>query len=204
MNNNNNIPGDQNSFSGRRKKAFSYLQNQKEKKEPLLILTGDESVAFKKEETEQLPAENKSLQNEINTEPALPQPVENLSESSPKKILFAEDNLLLRKSVSHFLTEKGFIVVQAANGAEAMDEIRSHTFDLLIIDLKMPRMDGIQVINNVRNELKLSTPVIVLTASGVEKVELESFTAGANDFVSKPFSPQTLMARIQKLTAING
>jgi DNA-binding response OmpR family regulator len=94
--------------------------------------------------------------------------------------------------------------VQAANGVEAMEEIRRQTFDIMIIDLKMPRMDGIEVIHNVRNELKLSTPVIVLTASGVEQVELESFNAGANDFVSKPFSPQSLMARIDKLIEVNG
>ncbi len=94
--------------------------------------------------------------------------------------------------------------MQAANGVEAMEEIRRQTFDIMIIDLKMPRMDGIEVIHNVRNELKLSTPVIVLTASGVEQVELESFNAGANDFVSKPFSPQSLMARIDKLIEVNG
>lgn len=116
-----------------------------------------------------------------------------------KKILLAEDDLLFRKSLAYFLMDEGFKVVQVANGEEAVEEIRKSKFDLMIIDLNMPYIGGMEIINMVRNELMLNTPVIVLTSSGVEKVELESFTLGASEFVSKPFSPSVLKARIDKL-----
>jgi CheY-like chemotaxis protein len=115
------------------------------------------------------------------------------------KILLAEDDLLLRKSLAYFLSDNGFKVVHVADGAEAVKEIKKSKFDLMIIDLKMPHIGGMEIINMVRNELKLNTPVIVLTSSGVEEVELESFAMGASEFISKPFSPSVLKARIDKL-----
>lgn len=116
-----------------------------------------------------------------------------------KKILLAEDDMIFRKSLAYFLTESGFNVVEATNGVEAVDEIKKSGFDLIITDLNMPYIGGMEIINIVRNELKLNTPVIVLTASGVEKVELESFAMGASEFVSKPFSPSVLKTRIDRL-----
>lgn len=116
-----------------------------------------------------------------------------------KKILLAEDDLLLRKSLAYFLSDNGFMVFQADNGVEAIEEIKKSKFDVIITDLNMPYIGGMEIINIMRNELKLDTPIIVLTSSGVEKVELESFTIGASEFVSKPFSPSVLKARIDKL-----
>ncbi len=111
----------------------------------------------------------------------------------------AEDDLLLRKSLAYFLSDKGFKVVQVADGVEAVEEIKKSKFDLIITDLKMPHIGGMELINIMRNELKLNTPVIVLTSSGIEEVELESFKMGASEFISKPFSPSVLIARIYKL-----
>lgn len=116
-----------------------------------------------------------------------------------KNILLAEDDLILRKSLAYFLSDNGYIVTQVENGVDAVDEIKSNSFDLIITDLNMPYIGGMEIINIVRNELTLDTPVIVLTSSGVEKVELESFSIGANEFVTKPFSPSVLKARIAKL-----
>jgi CheY-like chemotaxis protein len=122
-------------------------------------------------------------------------------EKERKQILFAEDDLLLRKTLSFYLTESGFNIIQAENGAEAVEQIKKMKFDLMIIDLNMPFIGGMEIINMVHNELKLATPIIVLTSSGVEEVELESFTMGANEFISKPFSPSVLKARMDKLIA---
>ena len=119
--------------------------------------------------------------------------------NTEKSILLAEDDLIIRKSLAYYLNDSGFSVVQVENGAEAIEEIRKSKFDLIITDLNMPYMGGLEIINLVRNELKLDTPIIVLTSSGVEKVELESFNIGANEFVAKPFSPSVLKARINKL-----
>lgn len=124
------------------------------------------------------------------------------TKDTPKKhILLAEDDLLLRKSLAYYLTDSGYKVTQAENGMEAVEQIKKTTFDLMIIDLSMPFIGGMEIINMVHNELKLATPIIVLTSSGVEEVELESFTMGANEFISKPFSPSVLKARIDKLIA---
>jgi len=116
-----------------------------------------------------------------------------------KKILIAEDDLLLRKSITFYLKDKGFEITEAADGIEATEHINNNKFDLLIIDIKMPHIGGMEIINMVRGELKMDTPIIVLTASGIEEVELKSFVMGANEFISKPFSPSVLKARIDRL-----
>ena len=118
----------------------------------------------------------------------------------PLKILLAEDDMLLRKSLSFYLSHNGFDMVQVTNGLEAMEEISKTTFDVLVLDLQMPYMGGLEIIDRVRNHLKLETKIIVLTASGVEEVELKSFSIGATDFMAKPFSPTVLKARIEKMT----
>jgi len=116
-----------------------------------------------------------------------------------RKVLLAEDDMLLRKSLAYFLTDLDFQVQQVTNGIEALEEIKKHMFDVIITDLNMPHIGGMEIINIMRNELKIDTPVIVLTSSGVEKVELESFSIGASEFISKPFSPLVLKARIERV-----
>lgn len=116
-----------------------------------------------------------------------------------KRLLLAEDDMLLRKSLAYYLAENNFEVVQVSDGAQAVEELKNNLFDVIITDLNMPYVGGLEIINLLRNELQSNTPVIVLTSSGVEKVELESFSIGANEFISKPLSPSVLMARINKL-----
>lgn len=116
-----------------------------------------------------------------------------------KKILLAEDDLFLRKSLAYFIGESNFEVVQVLDGQQALEEIAKQNPDLIITDLNMPFVGGMEIINHVRNELNSDIPIIVLTSSGAEKVELESFLIGASEFISKPFSPNVLLARIVKL-----
>ncbi len=127
------------------------------------------------------------------------QPTEVPKEKSVKKILIAEDDVLIRKSISYFLTDKGFDICQVDNGNQAVEEIKKCNFDLIITDLNMPSIGGMELINIMRNNLQNSTPIIVLTSSNIEEIELKSFKMGASEFISKPFSPSVLMARIYKL-----
>ncbi len=120
-----------------------------------------------------------------------------------RKLLLIEDDDLLRKSLAFFLKNQNFDVIESSNGLDALNEIRDGSFDLIITDLNIPYVGGLEIINTVRNELKLSTPVIVLTSSGVENTELEAFDIGASEFIPKPFSPPILKARIEKLIQSN-
>lgn len=117
------------------------------------------------------------------------------------KILFAEDDDLLRNSLVFYLKNNGFEVTPVNNGMLVREQLDNNHFDLIITDLNMPFLGGMEVINLVRNELKLDTPIIVLTAFGIEKAELDAFEIGASEFISKPFSPSILKARIDKLLA---
>lgn len=118
------------------------------------------------------------------------------------KILFAEDDDLLRKSLTFYLTNNGFTVFPVGDGMQVKEQLKNEQFDLIITDLNMPFLGGMEVINFVRNELKSSTPIIVLTAFGIEKAELDAFEIGASEFITKPFSPSILKARIEKLLKI--
>jgi DNA-binding response OmpR family regulator len=114
-------------------------------------------------------------------------------------ILFAEDDDVLRNSLTFYLKNNGFTVTPVSNGLQVKELLKSAPFDLIITDLNMPFLGGMEVINFVRNELKSEAPIIVLTSFGIEKAELDAFEIGASEFVSKPFSPSVLKARIDKL-----
>lgn len=115
------------------------------------------------------------------------------------KILLAEDDVLTRKSLTYFLEAKKYTVVHAKDGEAAFEFLKEEAFDLIITDLNMPKIGGMELIHLIRNDLSLETPVIVLTASGIEQTELDAFTIGASEFISKPFSPSVLNMRIQRL-----
>jgi len=115
------------------------------------------------------------------------------------KILLAEDDVLTRKSLTYFLESRNYEVIHATDGDAALKQLNSREFDLIITDLNMPKVGGMELIHIIRNELKLTTPVIVLTASGVEQTELDAFAIGASEFITKPFSPSVLDTRIKRL-----
>lgn len=115
------------------------------------------------------------------------------------KILLAEDDVLTSKSLTYFLKAREHEVLLASDGEDAINYLKSDVFDLIITDLNMPKVGGMELIHVIRNELKLTTPIIVLTASGMEQTELDAFAIGASEFISKPFSPSVLNTRIQRL-----
>lgn len=112
------------------------------------------------------------------------------------KILVVDDESRMRKLVRDFLEREGYTVLEAGNGEEAMEIFyKNKDMALLILDVMMPKMDGWQVCREVRQVSKV--PVIMLTARGEEKDELQGFQLGVDEYISKPFSPKILVARAE-------
>lgn len=115
------------------------------------------------------------------------------------KIILAEDNELLRKSLSFFLTSKGFEVDQFSNGSEALEAIKTNDYAMILTDINMPGSSGMEITQFVRVQLGLQTPIIIFTSSNIEQTEVDSFAIGANEFIPKPVSPAVLLIRMNKL-----
>lgn len=114
-----------------------------------------------------------------------------------KNILVADDEARMRKLVCDFLKKEGLITFEAANGKQALDIFAAQEIDLLILDVMMPEYDGWVVCREVRKTSQV--PIIMLTARGEEADELFGFDLGADEYISKPFSPRILVARVQAL-----
>ncbi len=112
------------------------------------------------------------------------------------KVLVVDDESRMRKLVRDFLTKDGYLVVEAADGEEAVDIFMSDKdIALIILDVMMPKLDGYGVAEEVR---KISdVPIIMLTAKSDEKDELRGFDLGIDEYITKPFSPRILVARVE-------
>ena len=114
------------------------------------------------------------------------------------KILVVDDESRMRKLVKDFLVRQGYTVLEAADGVEAMDLFyEDKEIGLIILDVMMPRMDGWQVCREVRMHSKV--PIIMLTARSEERDELQGFELGIDEYISKPFSPKILVARVEAI-----
>ena len=114
------------------------------------------------------------------------------------KILVVDDESRMRKLVKYFLSREGYTVLEAADGVEAMDIFyEDKDIALIILDVMMPRMDGWQVCREIRESSKV--PVIMLTARSEERDELQGFELGVDEYISKPFSPKILVARVNAI-----
>jgi len=114
------------------------------------------------------------------------------------KILIAEDDPDIREILKITLSEGEYEIIEASNGQEALEIIRSRPLDLALLDYKMPLMDGRQVCNLVKKDLLLQyLPVIMVTGKGEVSDKISGIDAGADDYVVKPFEPKELMARIR-------
>ena len=114
------------------------------------------------------------------------------------KILVVDDEARMRKLVKDFLTIKGFSVIEAEDGEEAVDIFfKQKDIALLILDVMMPKMDGWEVCKAIRQHSKV--PIIMLTARGEERDELKGFELGVDEYISKPFSPKILVARVEAI-----
>ena len=112
------------------------------------------------------------------------------------KILVLDDESRMRKLVKDFLEREGFEVLEAGDGMEAMEIFyEEKEIALIILDVMMPKMDGWQVCREVRQSSKV--PIIMLTARSEERDELQGFDLGIDEYISKPFSPKILVARVE-------
>lgn len=114
------------------------------------------------------------------------------------KILMVDDEARMRKLVRDFLTNKGFKVIEAADGEEAVDIFFAQKdIALILLDVMMPKMDGWEVLKTIRKYSQV--PVVMLTARSEERDELQGFSLGVDEFISKPFSPKILVARVEAI-----
>jgi two-component system alkaline phosphatase synthesis response regulator PhoP len=117
-----------------------------------------------------------------------------------KTILVVEDDATLRETVAYNLRSEGYAVVVASDGIAALDALRQQSVSLVLLDLMLPRMDGLEVCRRIRSRPETAqTPILMLTARGDETDKVVGLEMGADDYVTKPFSWQELRARIRAL-----
>jgi DNA-binding response OmpR family regulator len=118
------------------------------------------------------------------------------------KVLVAEDDATMRRIIELRLKKDGHHVTMAPDGREAMKYIEAgESFDLIITDVMMPFSSGLEIVSKVKCNVDRKTPVIVLSAMGQENIVLEAFNLGADDYITKPFSPNELSMRVKRLAA---
>ena len=116
------------------------------------------------------------------------------------KIVVAEDDDAIAHMVNMALGDAGFLCLRARNGEEAINLVKVQSPDLLILDVMMPRCDGMEVVRKLRGDVLTSkTPILMLTALGTVEHKVEGLEAGADDYVTKPFDLRELAARVKAL-----
>lgn len=115
-----------------------------------------------------------------------------------KKIVIAEDNSVFLLLIKFRLEKEGYQLYLAEDGRKAIELIETHQPDLILTDIMMAYVNGLEVVSHVRNVLKLTTPIIVFSASGQEEMVIKAFDLGANDFMTKPLSPNELIIRVKR------
>ncbi len=119
-----------------------------------------------------------------------------------KHLLIVDDEPKIREVIREYATFSGYEVSEAADGMEAVRLVRENAFDLIVMDIMMPKLDGFSACKEIRREKDV--PVIMLSARGEEYDKLFGFELGIDDYVTKPFSPKELMARINAVLARHG
>lgn len=114
------------------------------------------------------------------------------------KVLIVEDDTMTRKALEHRMKIDGYDVTTASDGIQALNLLKESHFDVLLTDLHMPNFSGLDLIKQLRNELKSNIPVVMVTRVGLEETVLSAFELGADDYVTKPFSPDELSLRVKK------
>lgn len=114
-------------------------------------------------------------------------------------ILVVDDEIRMRKLIKDFLVAKGYSILEAEDGEKALEvfEENKNKINLLLLDVMMPKLDGWSVLRQIRQESKV--PIIMLTARGEEQDELFGFELGVDEYISKPFSPKILVARVEAI-----
>lgn len=113
------------------------------------------------------------------------------------KVLVVDDELMIREVIKEYCLAEGYEVYEAVDGNDALTKLSNNTFDVMILDIMMPKMDGFTLLKTLDSSLRV--PTIVLSARGEEYDKLLGFDLGIDDYLTKPFSPKELIARIKAL-----
>lgn len=114
-----------------------------------------------------------------------------------KSILVVDDEYRMRRLISDYFKKEGFSIIEAENGEEAIIKFKNNPIDLIILDVMMPKLDGLEACKMIREVS--SVPIIMLTARSEEDDELLGFNLGVDDYITKPFSPKVLVAKTKAL-----
>ncbi len=112
-----------------------------------------------------------------------------------EKILIVDDDIEIRKIVSIYLKNEGYEIIDASDAIEALKTLRNTTIDLIILDIMLPKMDGIEACLKIREQYQM--PIIFLSAKDEDIDKIQGLMSGAEDYITKPFNPLELMARIK-------
>jgi DNA-binding response OmpR family regulator len=119
---------------------------------------------------------------------------DSLEPTAPRLVLVVDDESRMRRFIRMNMELEGYQIIEAENGLVALEQIRQHTPDLVIMDVMMPEMDGFETLKLLR---EISTvPVILLTVKSDEDDKIQGLTLGADDYITKPFSPRELVTRV--------
>ena len=114
-----------------------------------------------------------------------------------KTILIIEDEIRIRFLLKDYLLSEGFSVIEACDGEEGLMAFKNNNVDLILLDIMMPKIDGLNVLENIRTVSDI--PIILLTAKSQEEDKLYGYDIGADDYITKPFSPKILVAKVKAL-----
>jgi DNA-binding response OmpR family regulator len=118
------------------------------------------------------------------------------------KILVAEDEPILIRTIEVRLKKDGHELCLASDGQQAIEKITVFSPDMIITDIMMPFASGLEIISFIRQQEGRKTPIIILSSMGQEDVVLEAFRLGADDYITKPFSPNELSVRVKRLLSV--
>ena len=119
------------------------------------------------------------------------------------KILIAEDDAITSSSLEHALKKDNHNITVCSNGSDALEKIKKDTPDLVITDIMMPFVTGLELVEWIKNNYNDQIKIIVLTSIGQEDVVLEAFALGVDDFLTKPFNPEEISIRINRFEKDN-
>ena len=120
------------------------------------------------------------------------------------KILVVDDEKMLLKSIQFRLKKEGYEIITAENGREAINILKTEVPDLIISDIMMPFINGLELVKHVKENCSDKIPVILLTTLRQEQNVMKAFELGADEFMTKPFSPSELVVRVRRVLMRNG
>ncbi len=117
-----------------------------------------------------------------------------------RKVMIVDDSHTIRKLLSSVLRQRDFVTVEAEDGMDAIEKLSLEPVDLIIVDLNMPNMDGIEFVRTIRNNFyRREVPIIMLTTTRDEEIRKTALEAGVNLFLNKPISPSLLIYKVESL-----